>query len=225
MSFLKGLVAPDPNKRFPSAEAAEHVMLLVVFRAQNSAVAGQFGLTWTVLSAVRAACSAWVRSRVPRLGALASQKDYVEMDRIFFRVSSISLVIMVLISAMVGVVVAWMQWMQWSIADRLLGLLPTVLLAMGCWAALAMEFQWVYLHTHGKSPYLGLTLIGNLLSGVLIISLGFAYGVLGVCAAFAFMHMMVFLPMSTWGFVHLRRTWHQHSDGDGKDTATTGLAT
>jgi hypothetical protein len=25
MNFLQGLIAPDPNRRFPSAEAAEHV--------------------------------------------------------------------------------------------------------------------------------------------------------------------------------------------------------
>lgn len=184
------------------------VMQLVVFRLQGAAVGGQFGLTWTVVSAIRAACSAWLRSRQPRLGALVAQKNYAEMDRVFFRVSGIALGIMLIASVGFTATVMFLPWLGLGIETRLLSIWPTVLLGVGSWAALAMEFQWVYLHAHGKSPFLKLSMLGNILSGALIIGLGYRFGALGVAAAFAIMHMLVFLPMSSWGFVYLRQRWH-----------------
>lgn len=184
------------------------VMLLVVFRFQGAAVGGQFGLTWTVISAIRSACSAWLRSRQPRLGAMAARREFSEMDRVFFRVCSIALVIMAVAGTGFCVALIALPWLDLGIENRLLSIWPTVLLALGSWAALAMEFQWVYLHAHGKSPFLLISMLGNILSGVLIIGLGYFYGALGVAGAFTIMHVLVFLPMSSWGFVHLRRRWH-----------------
>jgi len=184
------------------------LMLPVVFRYQDAAVAGQFGMTWNILLSVSGACSAWVRTRTPQFGALVASKSYRELDRIFFRVSWIGLAMLAVMTS--GFVMAVWILSMWEprYANRFLAMEPTLILAVGSCAALAMSFQWYYLHAHGKSPYLGISLLGCCLSGLLIWILGMKIGVLGVATAYAVMHALIYLPLSTWGFMHLRRKWH-----------------
>lgn len=187
------------------------LMLPVLFRYQDAVVAGQFGMTWNILVSLSAACSSWVRTRAPQFGQLAASKSYRELDRIFFRVSWIGLAMLLVMTG--GFVVAVWLLSLWEprYADRFLGFESTVVLSVGSIAALAMSFQWYYLHAHGKSPYLWISIVGCCMSGLLIWFSGMKVGVLGVAGAYTFMHALIYLPMSTWGFMHLRRKWH-HDD-------------
>ncbi|MCC9643544.1 hypothetical protein LOC71_14765 [Rhodopirellula sp. JC740] len=181
----------------------------VLFRYQDAVTAGQFGMTWSVLQAMRGACSAWVRTRVPQMGALVAQKDYRELDRIFWRVGSIALAVLLLLSITMCFGVAAIYQLEFRYATRFLGLLPTTILCVGLIAGLAVEFQWQYLHCHGKSPYVLATVACCCLSGLMIWQLGMHYGVLGACIAYLVMHAFVYLPLSSYAWFGLRREWHR----------------
>lgn len=184
------------------------LMLPIIFRYQDAAVAGQFGMTWNILASVSGAGSAWVRTRAPLFGSLVASKTYSELDRIFFRVAWIGLAMLLVMTAgFIGALGLLSIW-EPRFYDRFLGIWPTVILSIGSFSALAMSFQWYYLHAHGKSPYLGVSIVGCCLSGFLIWFLGRQAGVLGVACAYATIHTLVYLPISTFGFVHLRRKWH-----------------
>jgi len=184
------------------------IMLLLIFSVHEAVPAGQFGATFTTLMSVRLACSSWVRSRVPHLGSLIKRRDYREVDRIFFRVGAIALAMMAAMGSAVCVVIALLGWADFSFAERFTTPLTAALLAIGMWATLAKEFQWMYLHAHGRSPYLLYSILGSLVCGTVILSLGVPYAALGCSAAYAAMQVFVFLPASTFAFVKLRRQWH-----------------
>lgn len=184
------------------------VMLPVLFRYQDSVVAGQFGLTWNILCSLRAACSSWVRTRTPRFGVLIAQRDYQELDRIYFRVGKIAVAMLTVLGLSFLVGVISLEFFEFRYSRRFLPPLPTTFLIIGLWASLIFEFQWVYLHAHGKSPYLTISLIGCIMSGLLIWWMGFHYGAIGVGIAYMLMHAVVYLPLSTWGWIRLRRDWH-----------------
>jgi hypothetical protein len=62
----------------------------VMFYYHGPILAGQMGMTWTLLMAVQAAALSWVQSRAPRFGMLAAVRDFRELDRIFLRLTAIS---------------------------------------------------------------------------------------------------------------------------------------
>ncbi|WP_315857177.1 lipopolysaccharide biosynthesis protein [Rhodopirellula halodulae] len=187
------------------------VMLPILFRYQDSVAAGQFGMTWNIVQSIRMACSSWVRTRVPHFGVLIARKEYAELDRIFFRVGKIALALMFILGAIFLLGVFGLGYFDCRYAHRFLSAEPTALLIIGLWMALVFEFQWLYLHAHGKSPYLILNLIGCCLSGLLFWWSGFQYGVMGMSVAFLFMQGVVYLPLSTVGWIHLRKQWHEQA--------------
>lgn len=180
----------------------------VLFRYQNAVVAGQFGMTWSILMALRGVASAWVRTRAPKMGTLVAQRDYVELDRIFKRVSGIAIAAMITLSACVVLGLLVLPWLGTGYEVRFLGPVATAVLCVGLTASILIEFQWLYLHAHGQSPYVFVTIACCLTSGVLIWILGSVYGVPGVCLAYVVMHALVYLPLSTYAWINLRRRWH-----------------
>ncbi len=145
-----------------------YLMNPVVFHYHGAAAAGQFGMTWQVLNALQAACAAWVRTRVARMGMLVSQKDYRELDRIFFRVSGIAFWVMVAAGLAFWLFVVALDQFDSRFAGRLLAPLPAAVLTIGMVSALVTHFQWTYIHAHHRSPYLLLTIAGASANGLLI---------------------------------------------------------
>ncbi|QDV65032.1 polysaccharide biosynthesis protein [Crateriforma conspicua] len=199
------------------------LMHVLVFNLQGPVVGGQMGLTWTILSSIRNACSSWVRTRVPQLGTLIQKRDWNEADRILFRVGRIAVVVMTALVLAVVAVIVLMNAGALHIADRFLGPAPTFFLAIGLVAALIKEFQWLYLHAHGRSPYLGFSVVGSLVCGVVIVAAVMSHGATGAAVAFALLQAIFLLPLSTWAFGHLRRQWH--NDDASAATSVTSTAT
>ena len=165
-------------------------------------------MTWSILNSLRGACGSWVRTRLPSFGVLVAKKDYVELDRVFLRVSTIGLAVMSLALAGFIAFVASLDYFELKYAGRLLSPLPCILLSLGLLAALVVEFLWTYVHAHRSSPYLLLTVLGTLISGALIVVLGKSYAAIGVAAAFFIVNAFLYLPMSTWAWYLLRARWH-----------------
>lgn len=189
----------------------------VVFHYHGAVWAGQLGMTWQILSALRGACSSWVRARYAQMGILVAGRDYQELDRVFFRVATIGAAVMLVAGATFCALVLALRVAESPYAVRLLPAGPTALLTLGLLAALGVEFLWTYIHSHRVSPYLSLTFGGSILSGVLIWAWGAWYGRTGVAAAFCVVHLGLYLPLSLWAWRHLRIQWQQAEGVDLSD--------
>lgn len=180
------------------------LMAPVLFHYHGAAWAGQLGMTLQILVAVRAACSSWVRARYAQMGMLAAANDFRELDRVFFRVASIGSAIMVIVSVMYYLTVLTLAALGSPYGTRLLPATATAVLLVGMNAALTVEFLWTYIHSHRVSPHLLLTILGSLLSGLLIWWWGARYGRLGVASAYCFVQAGLYLPLSIWAWARFR---------------------
>ncbi len=184
------------------------LMQPVVFYYFGSVAAGQLGMTWQVLSSLQAACASWLQTRVARLGMLVARRDFGELDRVFFRVTGIALVVMCLASVGFWMLDAVLYAIDSPFAARLLGPLPTGVLALGLLASLVTYSQWTYIHAHQRSPYLLLTISAATLSGLLIWWWGAWYGALGVVSAYFAVNALLGLPVWTIIWLRCRKEWH-----------------
>lgn len=181
----------------------------VIFHYQGAAAAGQMGMTWHILTSLQNAAAAWVKTRVPRLGILVAARDYRELDRIFFRLSWLALVIMAISGSLFWVFDVALSAAWPGLAARLLPPGPTAWLTLVVVLGLIPDFQWTYIHAHKRSPYLLLSIASSLATGLLIWWLGSWYGATG--AALAMLTVLVFfsLPVWTWVWWRCRAEWHR----------------
>lgn len=125
----------------------------IMFATKGPVLAGQFGMSLTVLNGVLMLSLSWVSTKVPRYSVLIARKEFDALDRIFYRTTwqSLSICALGIIVFLLGVYV--LGYWHHPIASRFLGLLPLVFLS-----ACTLMNQYVnslatYLRCHKQEPY------------------------------------------------------------------------
>ena len=191
---------------------ALHVFALVIFYYHGVAASGRFWLTWTALTAVEAAAYAWVQTRVPLFGSLIARKDYEELDRVFFRLTGISTLMLLLGGAVFCGVVALLPHVPLSIAQEL----ATRLLDPGtiaCFVAGMLLYNIVrccgaYVYAHKRDPFLIPQIIACGATALLVWWGGREFGARGQAIGYFLAMSLTFLPIWTWIWSQTRRAWH-----------------
>lgn len=182
----------------------------VIFHYHGAIAAGQLGMTWQIIGALRAACSSWVRVRYAQMGILVAGGEYRELDRVFYRVASIGFGMMFVSGFLFWLSLVALDWIGSRYGLRLLPPAPTAILLIGLQASLAIEFIWIYIHSHRVSPHLILTFVGGAISCILIWWWGAMFDRMGVAAAYFVAQGCVYLPLSIWVWKTFRQGRDQH---------------
>ena len=184
----------------------------VIFRYHGEVASGRIGMTWTALLALEAAALAWVQTRIPRFGVLAARRDWAEMDRIFFRLSSITCGIFVLGAACFLAVVASLQSLPFDLgpqlADRMLPVFPAAIFSLALFVLLIPRCQAYYIFAHKRDPYVWISVTSYGLAGPAVWWGGKHYGATGEAVGFLAVIVCFVLPISTWIWRRTRRNWH-----------------
>lgn len=184
----------------------------VMFYCHGSVVAGQMGMTWTILSAIESAAYAWVQVRSPLFGMLAARQDWREMDRVFFRLTAISWAFYLLgvIGLCAGV---WgLNVLPWTLtqrlASRMLALEPTAVFAVAFLLLHWPRCLTVYVRAHKQDPFLMAGIVSHGLIALLVVALGCAQGPIGAAWGLLAVVATVNLPWWTQIWNRCRRDWH-----------------
>lgn len=183
----------------------------VMFDYHGPAVAGQMGMTWQLVMVVQAVALAWVQARAPLFGRLVAQQDYRELDRVFFRLSWISLAVAAAGAAALGLVVWVLHVGGFRLAHRLLEPLPTALFLLAIVCYHFPNCQAFYLRAHKREPLFRVTVVASLLIGGGVWWFGSRYGPTGAAWVFLVTVAGVVFPWQTG-------IWWQHRVSRPGDT-------
>ena len=185
----------------------------VMFQFHGSIVAGQMGMTWTILTALESGAYAWVQVRAPLFGMLASRRDWREMDRVFVRLTAISWGVHLLGAAAICAGVWALNELPWELtrrlASRMLAVEPTTVLAVAFLLLHLPRCQTIYIRAHKQDPFLAAGIVSHVLIGILVVVLGQACGPLGAAWGLLAVVATVNLPWWTWIWMRCRREWHR----------------
>lgn len=184
----------------------------VMFDYHGPAVAGQMGMTWQLVSVVQAVALAWVQARVPLFGRLVAKHDYRELDRVFFRLTWISLAVVAAGASSLGLVVWALHTREFRLAHRMLEPLPTALFLLAIVCYHFPNCQAFYLRAHKREPLFPVTIVANLLIGSGVWWFGSRHGPTGAAWAYLAVVVCVILPWQT-------RIWWQYR----KEAGIVGL--
>ena len=184
----------------------------VLFATDGPVVAGQMGMTMSVLSSISALSMSWMNTKIPLYSKLIALKDYHELDEIFNKtlkqMSSICAILLLFFFLFIVLLnVTQLQYKGSLIANRFLGYLPLLLLIIPVIVMLYISSWATYLRCHKKEPFLVISIVSGLLCMASTIFFGKLYGLLGVTISYCLIQMLI-LP---WGFriyCVYKKKWH-----------------
>lgn len=185
----------------------------VLFYYHGPQLAGQMGMTWTILTTMQYAAFSWVQTRTPRFGMWIAAREFAELDRVFSRMASIASAVLVMGAASLCGLVAVLPMLPWAwgpaLSERLLPWGATCLFASS--VCLIGVFQCVvtYLLAHKRNPLLPVSVVGNSLIVAGVMLGGATYGAEGAGVALLSVLAIWTVPAALWIGYRCRREWHQ----------------
>jgi hypothetical protein len=179
----------------------------VMFRYHGAVVAGQMGMTLALTSALQTVASAWVQTRAPRFGMLVAKRDFQTLDRSFFKLSAISVGVMVAGTAALWFGAAGLRWIGHPLALRVLPPLPFGLFLAAAALLQVCLCETCYLRAHRQEPLIGLSMFMGTAVGACVMVLGSRFGPTGAGAGYlAVVFLCTLWETGIW--FRCRREWH-----------------
>lgn len=184
----------------------------VLFKYQGPLLAGQMGMTWSIISIVGALSASWLSPRAPQFGMLIAQKKYEELDRQFWKTTKIVLGISAFLAFFIWLFVYILNILpySWAInfAPRILSPLPVGLFLMAQFVyTIASPFS-TYLRAHKKEPLMLFSIVYALFVGCSTFFLGEKYSVTGIAAGYLIVNIIL-MPVLFFIWNYFRQKWHE----------------
>jgi O-antigen/teichoic acid export membrane protein len=187
----------------------------VLFATEGPIVAGQMGMTLSILNAVLALSFAWVSTKIPIFSGYIAQKDYLKLDRLFNMTFTQSSFINII--ALVGVFFSIfliryfnIELAGKSLSNKFLPYFPLLLMMISFYMNHIIGSWAVYLRCHKKEPMLMNSLAYGILSCFSTLILGNKYGVNGI----TFGYCVISIIIGIWAyFIYVRKKNKWHFDG------------
>ena len=179
----------------------------VLFTYHGPVVAGQMGLTWSLVNVVSVIPGVWLTAYAPQFGILIARRNYATLDSLFCRVTRVVATVTALLGILVWVGVTTLRVFSTSIGDRLLAPLPTGLF-LGAQMVLMLSLPFsAYLRAHKREPLVWPSVFAAVLIATLTVTLARRFGATGVAAGY----FGVTLMCTAWVIAiwhSKRRAWH-----------------
>lgn len=180
----------------------------VLFAFYGAIIAGKMGMSLSITNAIVALSISWISTKSSPFGSLISAKKYRELDQLFFP----ALVQSVGVSILGGIVlwssVFFLQQIDHPFSHRLVDLLPLALLGLASVCNVYIYNLSVYLRAHKQEPFLNISIINGILTGLSTYFLGREYGILGMTAGYLFINIFGAIIPGTLIFINKRKAWH-----------------
>lgn len=184
----------------------------VLFATEGAIVAGQMGMTLTVLNAIQSLSFSWLNTKVPLYSQLIAQKDFVTLDSIFNKSlkQMVTVCLSLLLMFLGGLLLlnnTQLKFGETIFADRFLGYLPTIFLMITVYLQQYTNSWATYLRCHKQEPFLWYSIFNGIACCLSTLLLGKAFGLYGIVIGY----VTIFILFFPWGY-YIYKTkkteWH-----------------
>lgn len=180
----------------------------VLFAFKGPVAAGQMGMSLSLAGALQAVAISWISTKSAPFGAMIARKEYVQLDRLFFRALKQSVAVCITGALIVLLGSIYLYLAGTPFAHRILRPLPLGVLLLTTTINVIIFGQAVYLRAHKQEKFLLNSILGALLAGTSTYFLGRRYGATGMVVGYLAIHIFFGLPFATFVFLKYRRAWH-----------------
>jgi hypothetical protein len=179
----------------------------ILFRFQGPAEAGRMGMSLSIVGAIAAVAISWMSTKASPFGGMIARREYVNLDRLFFRTCWQSTILLVVGDIAFLVVLVFAGGHFPHLAARVVQPWAIALMMFTALASHIAYCQALYLRSHKREPFLGITVIGAFLIGGSTYLLGRLWGVNAIVVGNFVLSLVYSLPAGTYIFMTRRREW------------------
>jgi O-antigen/teichoic acid export membrane protein len=184
----------------------------VLFATEGPVVAGQMGMTLTVLNSIFALSFSWISTKVPIFSGLIAQKEYAKLDHLFKKTLIQSSALNVLMLGVLFSLIFILRYFDIKIGgknfgDRFLPFLPLLFMMIPIMLNHIIGSMATYLRCHKKEPMLVQSIIIGILCSLSTIVFGKYYGVIGITMGY----MLLTIGSLVWTYITfntMKKEWH-----------------
>jgi len=190
-----------------------HLFNPLLFASHGPVVAGQMGMSLTIISAMNGAAMAWISTKTPMYGQLVATRQVKALDTLFFRgfIQSFSFLLIGVCSVLL--LFRYLSLAQSPYATRVLPLPLFSLLGLVCLANHIVYSEGAYLRAHKQEPFMALSIISGVATSILALLLVPPFGAAGAVYSYATSAMLICLCGGTVVFFRKRREWASNRSG------------
>jgi hypothetical protein len=180
----------------------------VLFAFRGAVVAGQMGMSLSLVNALQAVAVSWINTKAAPFGSLIARREFERLDRIFFQSLRQAMAVCTCGAAVVWCGVLYINWAHIRFAHRLLDPLSIAFLLLTVLLNVIVFGEATYLRAHKQEKFLLNSVLGAVLMALSTWFLGKYYGAPGVVTGSLLIGLLMGLPLGTYVFVKYRRLWH-----------------
>lgn len=185
----------------------------VLFATEGAVVAGQMGMTLSVLNAIQAFALSWQNTKVPLYSGLIELKKYNELDTIFDKTLKQMLSVCGTLLCLMFIGVIFLRVTRLTIAGSVLGnrfldYLPMLLMMVPLFLNQYVNSWATYLRCHKQEPFLVSSIVVGVLCCISTFMLGKVYGLYGVTIGYCCITTFIAFPWGYSIFKNKKQEWH-----------------
>ena len=185
----------------------------VLFATEGAIVAGQMGMTLSVLNAVQSFSMSWQNTKIPKYSGLIELHEYKELDLLFNRTVKQMFSVCFCLLAGMFLTIFILRLTKLTIGgsvlgERFLDYIPMLLMMIPLLVNMFV-FSWAtYLRCHKQEPFLVNSIVLGILCCGSTLLLGRIWGVYGITMGYCCITVLISLPWSHKIFVSKKKEWH-----------------
>lgn len=184
----------------------------VLFATEGPVVAGQMGMTLTVLNSIYALAFSWISTKTPVFSNLIAKKEFNQLDILFNRTLFQSLSLNILGLIMFFGLIFILRYFNLEIygenyGDRFLPFLPMFFMMVPVMLNHIIGSLATYLRCHKKEPMLWLSIVIGILCSFSTFFLGKYFGVIGITLGYMIITILSFF-WTCYIYVTKKKIWH-----------------
>jgi hypothetical protein len=180
----------------------------VLFAYKGAVVAGQMGMSLSLVNALQAVAISWLNTKAAPFGAMVARREFARLDQLFFQALRQAVFVFVAGSVLICAGAVCINALHLRFAARLLS--PACLAALLASTAVNVVVfgEALYLRAHKQEKFLLNSVLAAILVSLSTWLLGRTWGAPGIVAGNLVVAFLMGLPLGTYVFLKYRRTWH-----------------
>lgn len=185
----------------------------VLFATEGAVVAGQMGMTITVLNAIQGLVLSWQTTKVPYYAGWIEMKHYNQLDAVFNKTTQ---QVLFICASLLGIMFFGVWFLRVThlgfhgseLGDRFLDYAPMAILFVPYLLNQLVNSWAVYLRCHKQEPYLITSIVGGVMQCLSVFILGKTFGLYGMTIGYCIVAMSL-LPWNYLIYKNKKREWHE----------------
>lgn len=179
----------------------------IIFATEGVKMAGQMGMTMTVLSGIMSLSLSWITTQVPQLSGYIALKEFSKSDNLFFKTFKQGSLICAISSLLFIGGLEFICEQHLEVTNRFLPIAFVIILTCINFINVVVTFLATYLRCFKKEPFLYMSLAMGISITISSIFLGDQFGIWGIISGYCGLSLLMYLPWAITIFITKKHEW------------------